>query len=174
MRLKVREMVLSDGTSKRLRQDMSEKFGGSIDFNTVQKILDSDNYEIRKTDHKLNPYSSLYYESIVINRNFDLGIITNGEFKPLYNLYPDKEGILYQIFEEDYKMNQINGNYLVIYKSPRTPVERVRGSVKSNVFSFTGECESFTTDELCIFRNEDKELLLVDYQDIVQLQPLND
>lgn len=68
---------------------------------------------------------------------------------------------------------QIKGEYLVIYKSPRSQIERVRGAIQSKVFSFVGVCENFLPTGISAFRSENNEMLLVDYQDIIQLQPLD-
>lgn len=56
-------------------------------------------------------------------------------------------------------MKQLNQDtvYLVVYNRNST---------------FEGKCENFTTNDKCAFRNEDNEMLLVHYKDIVQMKPL--
>ncbi|MBL4951090.1 hypothetical protein JK635_02395 [Neobacillus sp. YIM B02564] len=63
---------------------------------------------------------------------------------------------------------KINGVYVVLYKSPKMPNERIRGQFLHKLSCFVGECENFTT-RICAFRNEENEFLLVDYEDIVQM-----
>lgn len=59
---------------------------------------------------------------------------------------------------------QIYGNYKVIYKHPRG--DRVK--------TFVGKCENFTPVGKSAFSNDKHQLLLVDYNDIVQLIPLDE
>lgn len=68
-------------------------------------------------------------------------------------------------------MGQLNQTtiYLVTY-------ERRYGNyipLNSSLMKFEGVCENFTPAGKCAFRNKDNEMLLVYYEDIVQMYPLH-
>jgi hypothetical protein len=71
-------------------------------------------------------------------------------------------------------MEQINGTYFVEYKSPKCSTERTQRQIQTRIFNFEGVCENFTTSGKCAFRNNNNEMLLVDYHDIIQLSPNNE
>lgn len=59
----------------------------------------------------------------------------------------------------------IKGQYIVLFKSPRA------SSVGDPpLFKFTGECDNFTPTGICAFSNQNNEMLLVSYKDIVQMR----
>jgi len=67
---------------------------------------------------------------------------------------------------------KLNGKYLVIYKDPRTYINyNNKGVVENNSLKkFVGYCENFTTSGLIAFSNENGEMLLVKYYDIIQMR----
>jgi len=69
-------------------------------------------------------------------------------------------------------MIEPRGEYHVIYKSPRSGVERSRNSkeVVSQLNLYRGKCENFNPNGTCAFHNKLGETLLVDYKDIVQMK----
>lgn len=67
-------------------------------------------------------------------------------------------------------MQQINGTYQILFKHPNASAHRNNsGSIEFGIQKFIGECDNFTTCGKCSFRNDKDELLLVDYQDIMQM-----
>lgn len=69
-------------------------------------------------------------------------------------------------------MHSISGKYKVTYKSPRISVDRRNRATENKIYTFEGICENFST-HLSAFLNDKDQLLLVDYEDIIQLQPLD-
>ncbi len=67
---------------------------------------------------------------------------------------------------------KLNGKYLVIYKDPRVDVSYNNRSIVENKIlqKFVGHCENFTTSGLIAFSNENGEMLLVKYYDIIQMR----
>jgi len=72
-------------------------------------------------------------------------------------------------------MNQAIGRYKVFYKSPKDTNQRQNGSYENKLLIFEGEIENFVTNgnNLCAFRNEENEVLLVNFADIVQMSPIS-
>ena len=60
---------------------------------------------------------------------------------------------------------ELKGEYIVYYKHPKS--DRREGIINR----FVGTCENFVGSGNCVFRNENKELLVVQFQDIVQMKP---
>jgi hypothetical protein len=69
-------------------------------------------------------------------------------------------------------MYQIKGYYHVIFKYPKQTNERIKTQIQAKVSQFDGMCENFVANGKCAFRNDRDELLLVDYDDIVQMFPI--
>lgn len=70
---------------------------------------------------------------------------------------------------------KLNGKYLVIYKDPRIDVSYDnRGVVEKKIQKFVGYCENFTTSGLIAFSNENGEMLLVKYYDIIQMRLIDE
>jgi hypothetical protein len=65
---------------------------------------------------------------------------------------------------------QINGKYIVMFKKPNSAY--VRNETKYQIFE--GICENFVTNGKCAFSNEDKQMLIVHYDDIMQLKPVSE
>jgi hypothetical protein len=76
--------------------------------------------------------------------------------------------------EGSVKMDQIKGYYHVIFKYPKQTNERIKSQIQAKVSQFDGSCENFTGNGKCVFRNDKDELLLVDYDDIVQMFSIED
>lgn len=58
----------------------------------------------------------------------------------------------------------LNGEYIVIFKDPNS-------SIKDFVrYLFRGKCENFVPAGVCAFSNDNNEMLLVRYEDIVQMR----
>lgn len=70
-------------------------------------------------------------------------------------------------------IGQIKGNYNVLYKNPNAISQRGVGELQCTVYQFEGECENLTANGLCAFRNKEDRMLLVHFNDIVQLSPIN-
>lgn len=68
---------------------------------------------------------------------------------------------------------QIKGKYNVLYKNPSAISQRGVGELQCTVYQFEGECENFTGRGLCAFRDKEDRMLLVHFNDIVQLSPIN-
>ncbi|MDH6674315.1 hypothetical protein M2277_005007 [Paenibacillus sp. LBL] len=62
---------------------------------------------------------------------------------------------------------ELSGTYVVLYKHPEDS-KRFR-----YLYSFIGRCQNFTPNGLCAFSNEKNEMLLVNYNDIVQMKLKN-
>lgn len=70
---------------------------------------------------------------------------------------------------------KLNGKYLVIYKDPRTDVSYDnRGVVENKIQKFVGHCENFTAGRLIAFSNENSEMLLIRYYDIIQMRLISE
>lgn len=80
--------------------------------------------------------------------------------------FADKDLILVGSDEKHIAMNK------VIYKKPNQYIERFKKRVEIKLQSFTGICEHFDTKGLCTFVSKDDRLLLVHYDDIIQLSPV--
>lgn len=61
---------------------------------------------------------------------------------------------------------KLNGHYVVAFKHPTALKEN------SKIESFKGICENFVSNGLCAFINDENEMLLVNYKDIVQMKPI--
>lgn len=57
-----------------------------------------------------------------------------------------------------------NGEYVVLFKHPDD------NTSNCHHYRFEGKCENFVTIGVCAFSNEKKEMLLVNYKDIVQMR----
>ena len=57
----------------------------------------------------------------------------------------------------------INGRYIVFYKYPN------RSRQDSRLGVFEGYCENFAPSGKCVFSNENGEMLIIEYQDIIQM-----
>lgn len=67
------------------------------------------------------------------------------------------------------KPTEVNGKYLVFYKSPFAQSERHRNAEQIKLHKFEGNCEFWST-KMCVFSNENKEILVVDFNDVVQMR----
>lgn len=65
-------------------------------------------------------------------------------------------------------IRQVEGTYQVLYKSPFSYRDRSKGSFQNKLYKFEGECENFSPDK-CVFRNDEDEVLIVAYEDIIQM-----
>jgi hypothetical protein len=63
---------------------------------------------------------------------------------------------------------QIKGKYIIMFKKPRD--KWVKNETKYETFE--GACKNFVPSGKCAFSNEDNEMLIVPYDDIVQLKPV--
>ncbi|MGM9986368.1 MAG: hypothetical protein ACI35O_03975 [Bacillaceae bacterium] len=72
-------------------------------------------------------------------------------------------------------MEQPKGRYKVIYKNPRDADQRQNGAFENKLHTFEGEIENYvkTNNGTCAFRNENGNLLLVKFADIVQMSLLD-
>ena len=72
-------------------------------------------------------------------------------------------------------MEQPKGKYKVIYKNPRDFNQRQNGLCENKLHMFEGEIENYVTTNngTCAFRNEEGNLLLVKFADIVQMSLLD-
>ena len=70
-------------------------------------------------------------------------------------------------------MEKANGKYQVYYKSPFQNIDRKHRMIQSKISMFEGVCENFST-HLSAFSNDKGELLLIDYEDIIQLKPIKE
>ena len=64
---------------------------------------------------------------------------------------------------------EVKGKYLVKYKYPMSIVERFKDQVQNTLLTFEGECANFCPNGSCAFSNENNEMLVVAYADIVQM-----
>lgn len=114
-------------------------------------IVDNEEIEIRfKTVRELIDFEdkSLYgYKDIEI------------KIKPLI-----EEGVVYTIVKNKAEKEPM---YIVMYKNPRQPKD-----VREKFEVFEGVCENFMPTGKCAFSN-DKEKLIVHYDDIIQMKPIN-
>jgi hypothetical protein len=87
--------VLTEGTSEKLRNAIMVRTNQEIAFEEIQKNI-NDLIIVKEINEEeiLSPFSP-YLKSI----NFSLGYIDNDIFVPVYILYPDSEGIIFQIYE---------------------------------------------------------------------------
>lgn len=76
----------------------------------------------------------------------------------------------FEIHEKNEPKNpaQINGKYIVMFKKPNSKFMRNETTYQT----FEGVCENFVTTGKCAFSNENNEMLIVHYDDIVQLKPV--
>lgn len=56
------------------------------------------------------------------------------------------------------------GTYVVTFKNPNDYVDEY------NFFKFIGVCENFIPTGKCAFKNENNQMLIVHYDDIVQMR----
>lgn len=70
-------------------------------------------------------------------------------------------------------MEQVKGKYKVVYKYPLQDVDRRRRILQGTYGVFEGVCENFST-HLSAFSNDNGQMLLVDYDDIIQMRPIKD
>jgi hypothetical protein len=61
---------------------------------------------------------------------------------------------------------RLNGRYVVMFKHPNA------SSKGAKIETFKGVCENFISLDLCAFKNDDDEMLLVNYKDILQMKPI--
>ena len=59
---------------------------------------------------------------------------------------------------------ELSGEYIVYFKHPEASKQ------SSRIYKFIGKCENFTPVGLCAFSNNNKEMLLVNYRDVVQMR----
>lgn len=62
---------------------------------------------------------------------------------------------------------ELNGEYLVHYKNPNQHLN------DEGFKWFIGKCENFVPTGTCVFSNNDNEMLIVRYRDIVQMRLKN-
>lgn len=60
----------------------------------------------------------------------------------------------------------LSGRYIVMFKHPNAPTRDTKIEV------FKGVCENFVSAGLCAFSNDNNEMLLVNYKDILQMKPI--
>jgi hypothetical protein len=63
---------------------------------------------------------------------------------------------------------ELSGEYIVMFKHPSCPKDI------TDFQTFKGKCENFITTGLCAFSNENNQMLLVNYKDILQMKPIKD
>jgi hypothetical protein len=61
---------------------------------------------------------------------------------------------------------QLSGQYAVMFKHPNISAN------DSKIETFRGICENFVTTGICAFSNDENEMLIVSYKDIVQMKPI--
>lgn len=60
---------------------------------------------------------------------------------------------------------KLSGQYVLMFKHPNAPKDEGR------IETFKGVCENFIATGKCAFSNDENEMLLVNYKDIVQMKP---
>ncbi len=58
---------------------------------------------------------------------------------------------------------ELNGEYIIYYKNPNQSLH------EDDYRRFVGKCENFTSGT-CAFSNENNEMLIVRYKDIIQMR----
>ncbi len=62
---------------------------------------------------------------------------------------------------------ELTGKYTVMFKHPMDDGDSRSRSIEN----FTGKCENFTPKGKCVFSNDENVMLIVEYNDIVQMKP---
>jgi hypothetical protein len=116
-------------------------------------------------------------KSVEINfKTSDISVEYGGKVIPILTIIPSfnkEKGIFFEMktINEDKKDPfKINGKYIVMFKKPNS--RNVKN--ETTYQTFEGVCENFVTTGKCAFSNEDGEMLIVHYDDIVQLKPIID
>lgn len=61
---------------------------------------------------------------------------------------------------------KLDGQYNIIFQQPHSQLN------EGNFKTFNGVCENFTPSGKCVFLNDENEMLVVHYNDIVQMKPV--
>lgn len=97
MRLKVGEAVLTERTSEKLRQEISNIHGRQLTFKFLQEVINRFGYIIGEQNAHIEINCSPF--SIPSFKYLYLGYenLQSKKFIPLYQLFPDEDGKLYEI-----------------------------------------------------------------------------
>lgn len=124
---------------------------GTIDGKNVEVHFKTNNFEVKQEDRMSPP-------TIVIDPLLNEKDLTFVQVKAVDDIAVLKTP----------NPALINGKYIVMFKKPRD--RWIRNETKYETFE--GICENFVTTGKCAFTNENQEMLIVHYDDIVQLKPV--
>lgn len=126
MRLKIGNKVLSEGTSKCLRGDLKLDHG-ELTFEKAQKILDSmGQIDVQYEEENIHVNKGFIKLEVPVTKTFYIARKEENGWKKIYDLCVDRDGLVYQIFEDKFSFD----NKLAEMKKTYDEYKKVEDEIK--------------------------------------------